>query len=196
MTKLETSLITPETAAELNQRQVRIQLFEAIRDIPYFLSDNTTDTSCKSKAKILGEIFSRLGFDCRLGKCKFNWGQLNLPPWLLEIAAPEFPSLESGHTFLEVKLQPHNPWIQLDPTWDKALNPPLPLVTWDGLTSTPLAVTALPGSISLITNANSQPVLPLDLPFPSRDTSSQFLNQFNQWLQDTRKLNQAKSFKK
>ena len=110
---------------------------------------------------------------------------------MLGTIATEIPSLQSNHTFLEIRLEKIGLWISLDPTWDKALSPTLPLVSWDGLTSTQLAVKPLNDKTTILTDSNMQHVRPEDLEFPNRDTSNKFIKQFNRWLEDIRKLNQT-----
>jgi len=60
--------------------KLRKQLFLAVRDLPYKISNQSTDTSCVAKTKILGELFTRLGFGMPsvASRCSL---ERHRPPW-------------------------------------------------------------------------------------------------------------------
>jgi len=153
--------------------QQATKVFNIIRDIPYQLNVAQKDTSCSSKAKLLGELLTRLGFTVRNMCCIFDWNELPIPQSLAKLATKKFGKI-NYHFFLAVKID--NRWLNLDPTWDKSLCPPLPLSTWDGKSD---AVIAVP--------AKSIRVYKKKFKFENRLKSGEFAIIFNNWLAQTRR---------
>jgi len=153
--------------------QSAIQAFNIIRDIPYQLNVAQKDTSCNSKALLLRELLTRLGFITRNMCCLFDWNDLPIPRSLAKLATQKFGTI-NYHFFLAVKID--NCWLNLDPTWDKGLCPPLPLSRWNGKSDTMIAVPT-----------KSIRVYKKLFKFENRLKSGEFAVQFNNWLAQTRK---------
>lgn len=156
-----------------SQIQLAIQAFNTVRDIPYKLNVAEKDTSCSSKAKLLGNILTRLGFSTRFMVCSFDWDELPIPRPLAKLATKKFGKI-NYHFFIGVKIG--NQWLNLDPTWDQNLCPPLLLARWNGKSDTLLAVPAkfirpFKGKIT----------------YENRLKSGGFAVKFNQWLKQTRR---------
>lgn len=115
--------------------QLRKQLFLAVRDLPYKISNRSKDTSCVAKTKLLGELLSRAGLDCQVWKAIVKWNQTNIPDDLIQMTQRE----TVNHLFLKVLIPETKKWIILDPTWDKRFLGTLPVNDWDGISNTQLA---------------------------------------------------------
>lgn len=116
-----------------------IQVFEHIRDIPYRipLSDLEPNDSCSGKVMRLKKGLDQAGLTTRYRVCDFKWSDLPLPDEVL--CVPHSPA--ATHVYLEV--QQGDEWIAIDPTWDTALNGVFPIASWDGISSTSIAVAPL-----------------------------------------------------
>lgn len=168
-------------------KSCRIKLFIAIRDIPYRLSDGRHNCSCSAKTKILGEIFMRLGLNCRVAKCKFKWEKLRMPKSLLNLRRKLGEEMISEHTFLRVFIPESKQWITVDPTWDKELSSVFPVADWDGLTDTILAVKT--NHFTEPKNKRGKFLTPLEIQFIGIDENNLFVKKFNSWLETIRKHN-------
>jgi len=112
--------------------------FESIRDIPYEipLTPDAPDRCCSGKAKLLLSLFDDVGYEARVRMCEFRWSDVSLPVSVSEIPHDDLCS----HVFVEVRID--GDWKVVDPTWDRGLSSVFPTVTWDGLSSTRVAVPA------------------------------------------------------
>lgn len=114
-------------------------LFQAVRDIPYRipLSPNEPDQCCSGKVRQLKHALDAAGYTTRYRVCDFAWSDLPITPEVLAILHDN----RSTHVYLEV--QRGAAWLAVDPTWDNALHTLFPIASWDGTTSTSLAVTPI-----------------------------------------------------
>lgn len=117
-------------------RQLRIKLFEAVRDIPYYLGDNKTNASCGAKAKLLGEILGKIGLKCRLIYCYFNWDDTKIPKEITRKA----PHKQARHILLKVYIPERKKWVFVDPTWDNKLATYFKISKWNGVSNTTITV--------------------------------------------------------
>lgn len=115
------------------------QIFEHIRDIPYRipLSDLEPNDSCSGKVMKLKQALDQAGFTTRYRVCDFRWSDLPLPDEVL--CVPHSPA--ATHVYLEVHQD--DKWIAIDPTWDMGLSSVFPIASWDGTSSTSIAVNPL-----------------------------------------------------
>lgn len=113
-----------------------VETFNAIRDVPYRipLSANETDNCCSGKARRLKAIFDKEGYETRYRVCEFRWSTLGLPESVLRVPHADL----STHVYLEVKIE--NEWVDVDATWDMAINSVLKANEWDGRSNTTIAV--------------------------------------------------------
>lgn len=115
----------------------RVEAFNQIRDLPYFIATRgEQDCCCSTKALLLEEKLKALNLQCRHTLCWFKWESLNLPASVLAIQHEELPS----HQFLEVLIPEKGRWAVVDPTWDSALGPSFRINEWNGVTATECAV--------------------------------------------------------
>jgi arylamine N-acetyltransferase len=113
------------------------------RDIPYAIEPSRQDFGyhCFVKMKYMNDILQQLGYTCRLRMGRFDWREQPLPPEVLQyyIHSPLI-----MHAFLEFSVNGGETWKILDPTFDVMLkNTGLPVVEWDGLAETPLAMVGM-----------------------------------------------------
>ena len=160
--------------------QIRIQLFNAIRDIPYKFGGNYLDTSCKSKAKLLGELLTRCGFKTYLVRSPYQPNQLKLPNRIANLA----PLATYYHVFLKVLIPETNQWVNVDPTWDKPLNPIYPIANWDGLSNTASAIDC--SKPKIIININGDPLSPIEATFAKFDLNIPYYQKINCYYQQIR----------
>lgn len=153
----------------------RINVFNAIRDIPYRVDAAGRNATCSAKNKMLGQLLSRLGMTCVMQRGICRWDQLPFPEELIKLAPGEL----FNHVFLKVLVPETNEWIAVDATWDSGLKHVLPVAKWDGLHSTQLAC--------LVKEVTDQGA-PEDYPFREFDPFNIFSIAFNSWLEKVRKL--------
>lgn len=165
--------------ANVNKKSA-INLFNKIRDITYRipLDESEIDSSCSGKQILLFEGLTKLGYICRYRVCTFRWSDLNLPNKLLNVPHED----NSTHVFLEVKTQ-DNTWITVDTTWDKAISKVLHANTWDGESSTEIAVPP----IEIYSVQKSHEIMS-DENFDQNDVkiNGDFYKEFNNWLESIR----------
>ncbi|OGG11418.1 hypothetical protein A2Z00_03150 [Candidatus Gottesmanbacteria bacterium RBG_13_45_10] len=164
----------------MNQVSLRKQLFYAVRDIPYQIAAKERDTCCRSKAKILGDMFMRIGLKAYIATGKFFWRDIGVPENILKLA----PTPSVDHFFLRVYIPESRTWISVDPTWDPGLCDALPVAEWDGRTSTVLAV---PLKKFTIRKNKKTRINPLNFPFPDFDPADTFTKALNDWYSSLRK---------
>ena len=153
-----------------------VNAFNMVRDIPYKLDNPEKDSSCSSKAKLLGEILVRLGFSVKIMVALFDWRDLPLPTDMSIIGYQTFGI--SKHYFLSVKNANAKGWVNVDPTWDSALKNVFTITQWDGKTDTILAVQT--------DNIKPYEGTLGDLKFKNR-LNNPFAIRFNSWLEEVRK---------
>lgn len=120
-----------------NSRKIRVDAFQEVRDLPYFIATRgEQDCCCSTKAYLLEKKLQTLGLTTRHKLCWFKWEKLSLPPEVLQIAHEDLPS----HQFLEVLIPETGKWATVDPTWDYQLAAVLPINEWDGISDTSCAV--------------------------------------------------------
>ncbi|MBW3023307.1 hypothetical protein KY308_04340 [Candidatus Woesearchaeota archaeon] len=115
----------------------RIFFFNFVRDIPYHNSiHGEQEYSCGTKTDILKKLLQSIRIKSREILCQFNWEDLGLPKNMLRhhYEKPEY------HQFLEVFIPETKKWVAVDPTWDIKLKKKFQISSWDGITSTNLAV--------------------------------------------------------
>jgi len=154
--------------------KLRKQLFLAVRDLPYKISNQSTDTSCVAKTKILGELFTRLGLECQVWQAVVDWKDIGLPGELLKLAPRPFVK----HFFLKVFIPETKKWVVVDPTWDMRFRGQLPVNDWDGLTNTTLAYPSQ--QLSIVTAVD-------DFNFRNFDPTDIFTQKLNSWYQSLTK---------
>lgn len=115
--------------------KLRIQLFLAIRDLPYKIGTKSEDTSCVAKTKLLGELLTRIGLKCQVWKAVVNWGDTGIPTELLQLT----PKPTVNHLFLKAFIPERKMWAIVDATWDNRFAGKLQVNDWDGLSDTKLA---------------------------------------------------------
>lgn len=116
-----------------------IREFEIIRDIPYSIPLSLTekDECCSGKHKMLKSILEKEGFIARYRICSFLWSSMTLPEKVVSIPHMN----ESSHLYLEVLMDDN--WITVDATWDSSIYKNFVISTWDGKSSTNIAVEAI-----------------------------------------------------
>lgn len=166
----------------------RIECFRFIQNIPYKIGlyRGSPDYCCSSKSVMLRNLLHNIGLESRYIICTFDWTQTPAPSDVLKL--PREPG--ETHQYLQVFIPETQRWIDCDPTWDETLRyARFPIASWDGLTSTTLAVKPLKiytpqETLLLIEGYNDQKLIDKHLDF-CRD----FYQAFNQWLEKIRKEN-------
>lgn len=112
-----------------------IKCFKQIRDIPYRipLTLDEEDFCCSGKSALLLKELEKLGIEARYAVGWFNWADMNLPKFLLEIPH----DADCTHTWVEAKI--NNEWIKLDPSWDIGLKNIFSIAEFDGKNDTVIA---------------------------------------------------------
>ncbi|MEK7129955.1 MAG: hypothetical protein AAB803_02955 [Patescibacteria group bacterium] len=164
----------------MNAITLRKQLFYTVRDIPYQINTRERDTCCRSKTKILADLFIRIGLKARIATGRFFWKDIGLPQSILQLA----PTPTEYHFFLRVYIPESKKWISVDPTWDVGLKTALPIAEWDGFTNT---VFAVPIRRFTILKKNSVYVAPYAYPFTNFDPNDSFTRALNTWYASLRK---------
>ncbi|MBT3404575.1 transglutaminase domain-containing protein [archaeon] len=114
-------------------KEIRIKVFEKIRDIPYHISESVEDQGfrCWDKNRLLLNEFKKLGYEARLIVTKFSWDKQSLPKDLVLQA----PANHDVHPFVEIKIK--GEWIRVDATLDKGFSN---FNKWDGETDTSISI--------------------------------------------------------
>ena len=162
----------------------QIEIFNAVRDIPYRipLSEEEQDHTCMGKYELLKERLEVLGKKTRPRTTDFSWSDLPLPDYLREIERDDNP----GHIYLEVYNGER--WCIVDPTWDSGLERVLPVSYWDGRADTSIAWPTrrihTPEESLREINEDDDPNYD-----PEEDLrkNGRFYEAFNNWLEDIRK---------
>lgn len=118
----------------------RIKAFEDVQAIPYRFDfiNRHLDASCFSKAQKLVHVLTGFGLAARPICCRCRWDENGLPPHLLRAALSE----ETQHFFVQVHIPETGRWANVDPTFERGLRAAgFVAPDWDGLSSTPLAMT-------------------------------------------------------
>ncbi|MBP9749901.1 MAG: hypothetical protein KBD21_04175 [Candidatus Pacebacteria bacterium] len=161
-----------------------VQIFNAIRDIPYKISLSNDDLAvdCDQKHKRLAAEFKNLGVETRFRICSFLWSSMPLPEDVLSV--PHVDTCE--HLFVEAYIGVR--WVVLDVTWDSALRTVLPVNEWDGRSDTELAVTPIlvyPAAEEReLVHNSSEESFEKDL-----TDSGLFYRALNEWLESVRRKN-------
>src|SRR3989339_1633592 len=113
-------------------KQLRVKLFEAVRDIPYYLGEEGKNASCGAKAKLLSKLLEAIGLRCRLVYCYFTWAETNIPKEIVNRA----PQAKASHVLLKVYVPENKKWVFVDPTWDSGLKTHFKISQWDGVSNT------------------------------------------------------------
>ncbi len=152
----------------MSNKKLRIQLFTAVRDIPYKVGSESKDSSCVAKTKLLGELLTRIGLRCQVWKAVVNWENTGIPTNLLQLA----PRPTVNHFFLKVFIPETKKWAIVDATWDIRFIGKLPINNWDGLSNTKLAYSSdqpeLVGSVD-------------EFEFRNFDPKEVFTKKLNKW---------------
>jgi len=135
--------------------RARIEIFNQIRDIPYYLVPALPDprewaasiltvnrASCSPKHYLMGMLFAKLEIPIKYATYPFKWGEqkLNYPAELLKLAQR---SPIVYHVACRAWLE--NKWVLLDASWDIGLKKAGFTVNenWDGFSDTVNSVTPL-----------------------------------------------------
>lgn len=158
-----------------------ITAFNTIRDIPYRIPLSTAeeDNCCSGKARRFKKILEDAGYRARYRVCEFQWSDMELPESVRSVPHEN----QSTHVYLEVLI--NNQWIDVDPTWDCAIERILPVADWDGQTSTIIAVK----SLQLFSHEESKKIMEEeDIEEVEEDLKKNgaFYKAFNEWLQNER----------
>ena len=138
----------------LNSTESRINIFEKVRDIPYFIDPTLWDFdegpskmlrlgkgSCTPKHYLLGRMFQKMGLEVEYCTYPFKWNEMDVKyPDEIKTMAEGLPA--TYH--LACKISVEGSWVLVDATWDTALlEIGFPVnVMWDGRSDTRLAVKA------------------------------------------------------
>jgi len=161
--------------------QLRIKLFQAIRDIPYYLGDENTNASCGAKAKLLGELLETIGLKCRLVFCYFKWKNTPLPKKLIQ----KTPHEQASHLFLKVYSPERKKWVIVDPTWDSKLASYFKISRWNGLSDTAIAVPTK--RIYYLKNKKGKFLSCQKFKVRNFDPTDSFTKSLNSWFKKARK---------
>jgi 8-oxo-dGTP diphosphatase len=114
-----------------------IEEINVIRDIPYRipLAMQEEDHCCTGKHRRAKKVLESHGYSTRFRLGEFLWSGMSLPADLQRLPHEDL----CQHAFLEFK-QGNDEWSVLDITWDQPLLSVLPITSWDGTSSTQLAV--------------------------------------------------------
>ena len=148
----------------------RIQLFLAIRDLPYKIGTKSEDTSCVAKTKLLGELLTRIGLECQVWKAVVNWDEMGIPTELLQLTSK--PTV--NHFFLKVIIPERKRWVIVDATWDNRFANELPVNDWDGLSDTTLAYSS--DRLELVGSVD-------EFEFRNFDPEETFTKKLNDWYE-------------
>ena len=115
---------------------ILVKWFEDIRDISYKipLTLDDEDFCCSWKAILLKKFLEAQNIESRYRVCAFEWTNISLPEELMMISHEN----ESTHVYLEVLID--GVWFDVDPTWDSWLRQIFSIASWDGISSTSIAV--------------------------------------------------------
>lgn len=162
-------------------KTLRVQLFNAIRDIPYVIDSEERDASCVAKTKLLGEILTRIGLQCQVMTCDVKWGNIGLPQAILRLA----PRPVFSHFYLKVFIPETKQWVVADPTWDLGMRTAFPVNKWNGISDTKLAYSG--NNLREATNSNGIPLTPFSIPFRNFDPNDEFTKGLNRWYVKNRR---------
>lgn len=158
----------------MNNILLRKQLFLAVRNIPYRINSDDKDASCVAKAKLLGELLTRIGLKCRVMKGVVQWKDTGIPKSLLKLTRrPIF-----YHFFLQVYVPESGLWVNVDPTWDPSLKSNLRVNIWNGLNDTVIAY-----QIKKLQIVGS----PFDFNYRDFNPTDLFTKLLNSWYESQRK---------
>lgn len=162
---------------EKNMKNItlRIKLFKAIRDIPYYISNQDKDASCRAKAKLLGDLLTRTSLKCKIIRGTAKWADLGLPKKILNLGK----RLEFDHFFVKVYIPERKKWVNVDATWDIGLKKKFIINEWNGLSNTSLAC---PIKIT-------EELKPFDLEFRNFNPKDKFTKALNNWYANLRRQN-------
>ena len=182
-------------------KEVRISVYEHIRDIPYAIIAAMRDPkvgpaaliemnrgSCNPKHVLLGELFTRLGLKVKYANYSFDWDDpaVKYPPELRALVK----KIPFGN-HLACKVLIDDRWVLVDATWD----PPLRKAgfpvneRWDGVSDTKNAVTP----ISEVLHDTIEERVKYDAGLRGLYTDEQaavyadFVGKLNAWLETLRK---------
>lgn len=118
---------------------MRIDAFEAVRNIPYHIALNESETSanCVAKSRKLAKRLASLGLETREIICSFAWEESPLPADILALPRDH----DETHLFLQVLIPESGNWVSVDPTWNPELSKlGFQIAEWNGLNDTNIAV--------------------------------------------------------
>lgn len=158
----------------MSPRTLRRQLFVAIRDLPYKIGPKDDDASCVAKAKLLGEVLTRIGLQCEIWKTNVLWRDTGLSARLLKLG----PRPSFNHFFVKVLVPETGRWVIVDPTWDKGLAGTFVVSEWDGITDTALAYPS---------RGMTRVGLVADFDYRDFDPDDVFTRELNNWYRELRR---------
>lgn len=154
---------------------LRIKIFETIRDIPYYIGSRDEDASCRAKAKLLGDLLTRIGLKCKIIRGIAKWSDLDLPKKILDLAK----RAEFDHFFVRTYISERRKWVNVDATWDIGLKKRFVINQWDGLSATPLVC-----PVKMV-----EEIKPFDLEFRNFNPGDKFTKLLNNWYESLRRQN-------
>lgn len=162
--------------------EILVREFRRVRDLPYriALAPTDPDLACVGKHAQFKRFLEVNQISVRWRVCRFHWSDLPLPE-----AVRAFPhENEATHAYLELFFG--DAWHALDLTWDEWLASVFPIATWDGLSSTILAVPAR----EVLSPEESFPLVEPEHEAKTRAEdlakNGEFLRALNQWLAEVR----------
>lgn len=163
------------------KKQLRIKLFNAVRDLPYRIAGQERDSSCVAKTKLLGELFTRLGLFCKVTVCDVMWSDTGIPLKLLAKA----PRPTFQHYFLQIFIPETKTWVNVDAAWDSLMNKRFPVNIWDGLSNTRLAYEGT--NLRKALDEQGNPLTPWSMRFRNFDPTDEFTKELNKWYSRNRR---------
>lgn len=118
----------------VKQRQ---DIFNVVRDLPYFVGGPREDTSCVTKHGLLVSLLKRIGIKSRFCRGEFDWSLVGIPSTILRLAPVSY---QPKHTFLKVLIPETKQHVVVDATWDKQLSYHFLINSWNGINNIKIAV--------------------------------------------------------
>jgi len=182
-------------------KEARMEIFQQIRDIPYYLVPQIDDPydwaasvlsnnrgSCSPKHYLLGLLFSRMGIAVKYVTYPFKWGAqpIKYPADLKELASA---SPIAYHVACKAYI--NDKWVLVDATYDLPLREAgFPVTSyWNGDNDTICAVLPLDEIIHDTLEARLDFVKSKKSLYSEQDKAvyAQFIEKFNVWLSSLRR---------
>jgi hypothetical protein len=171
-----------------------VRLFTSVRDVPYMLGGEDCPErlfidgfgGCTRKHMYLAPRLRALGYKVSIGMSVFDWRNLPIPSHILQLLQNPI----QYHMFLFI--QSNGTSVLVDATWDNKMGTlGFPVLHWDGVSSTGLAVDALEywiqNMLVLQTRAFISSAVNKVKGLVARPQQKPFNHAFNLWLERKRK---------